>query len=276
MTTDNFDPLKSALGNILESFRNGTKLGGEDKRPTIAQDHVRSIVNSGKDYASIQAELEAERESLIDRIAYNNTLTGEKDTLEVLQNTFDMMKATSMIELELLKPEPFYGETILEIDVPSGKLVVADSLGPVFYPESVSSINYGRGQHEMALKYAEDYNVASACVGNSCPTITQQTDGSYMVVSLELNEEEDDVIFEDGEKKVAHVVTDSWSVELTDYQNWLDNGGEELTEGARHRYTLLSVTPGKYRWTAKCHADGWDYYDFPRAEFATLELVESS
>jgi hypothetical protein len=274
MTTDNFDPLKSALGNILESFRNGTKLGGEDKRPTVAQDHVRSIVNSGKEYAVIRSELEAERESLTDRIAYNDSLTGEADTLEVLQNTFDMMKATSLIELELLKPEPFYGETILEIDVPSGKLVIADSLGPVFYPESVSSINYGRGQHEMALKYAEDYNVASACVGNSCPTITQQTAGSYMVVSLDLDEE-DNPAFENGEKEVAHVVTDSWSVELTDYQNWLDNGGEELPEGASHRYTLLSVTPGKYRWTVKCHAEGWDHADFDRAEFATLELVEA-
>ena len=274
MTTDNIDPMKSILGNILESFRNGSELGGKDKRPTVAQDYVRSIVASGQDYAVIHAELETERESLIDRIAHNNNLTGEEDTLEVLQNTFDMMKATSMIELELLKPEPFYGETVLEIDVPSGKLVIADSLGPVFYPESVSSINYGRGQHEMALKYAEDYNVASACVGNSCPTITQQADGSYMVVSLDLDKD-DNPAFENGEKEVAYVITDSWSVELTDYQNWLDNGGDELPEGASHRYTLLSVTPGKYRWTVKSHADGWDYSDFHRAEFATLELVEA-
>lgn len=275
MTTDNIDPMKSILGNILESFRNGSELGGKDKRPTVAQDYVRSIVASGQDYAVIHAELETERESLIDRIAYNNSLKGEADTLEVLQETFDMMKALSIIELELLKPEPFYGETVLEIDVPSGKIVIADSLGPVFYPESVSSINYGRGQHEMALKYAQDYNVASACIGNSSPTITQRADGSYVVVSLDLDEE-DKPVFEEGETKVAHVVTDSWSVEITDYQNWLDNGGEELIEGAHHRYTMISVTPGKYRWTVKSHADGWDYYEFPRAEFATLELVEDS
>lgn len=275
MTTDNIDPLRSALGNILESFRNGSELSSRPERPTVAQDRVKEIINSDVEYSVKRAELEAVHESFLERIAYNDSLTGEEATLENLQETLDMAKAVSTIGLELMKPEPFYGETVLEIDVPSGKLVIADSLGPVFYPEMVTSINYGRGKHEMAIKYAQDYKVASACVGNSCPSITQRADGSYVVVSLERNEKANDVIFEEGETRVAHVVTDSWSVEITDYQNWLDNGGDELTEGARHRYTLLSVTPGKYRWTVKSHADGWDYYEFPRAEFATLELVET-
>lgn len=273
MTTDNIDPLRSALGNILESFRNGSKLGG-DNRPTVAQDQVRSIINSGKEYVVIRAELEAARESFLDRIAYNDSLTGPEATLESLQETFDMMKAVSAIELELLKPEPFYGETVVEINIPSGKVVIADSLYPVFCAESTVSINYARGKHETALKFAEDCNVALAFVGNSCPTITQQEDGSYVVVCLELDEE-DDVIFENGEKEVAHVVTDTWSVEITDYQNWINNGGEDLPDDASHGYTVLNVIPGKYRWTAKSHSEDWDYYEFPRAEFAKLELVEA-
>lgn len=275
MTTNSTDPVRNALNNLLTSFRDGTDLTPKQARPTVEQDRIQEIINSGQEYSVIHATLKKERESLRERIAYNDSLSGDEDTLDRLQETFDMLRAFSAIELELMKPEPFNGETVLEIDVPTGKLVIADSLEPVFIPAAVGNINYGRGQHETTLQYAKDYKVASAFVGNSCPTVVQQANGDYLVVSVEFDEEKNDVIFENGEQEVAHVVTDSWSVELTDYQNWLDQGGEELNDGASHRYTVLAVAPGKYRWTVKSHADGWDYYEFPRAEFATLELIEA-
>lgn len=273
MTKHNQGINRDAMKEVLDAFRNPENIPSRP-RVTVEQDRITALIESGTEYHALRTQFKAELEAFTTRIAENDALTGAEDTIEKFRETLDMNKASYLIERELLRPEPFYGETILEIEVPSGKLVMSDSLGPVFYPEAVGDFNYGRGRHDTTLKYAKDFNVASAFVGNSCPTIVRQADGSYLVVSLEVDDEYER-IHKDGEQEVAHVVTDSWSVELTDYQNWLDNGGQELTEGASHGYTVLNVAPGKYRWTVKSHADGWSHYDFPRAEFATLELIEA-
>jgi hypothetical protein len=273
MTTDN---IEDALQQILASFRNPESNADTKPRPrlTMEQDRIKAILETEQDYSVLRNRLESELASFKVRIAANDALTGAEDTVDKLRETFDMQSASLNIEMELRKPEPFYGETILEIEVPSGKLVIADSLTPVLTPEAVGDFNYGRGQHDTTLKYAKDYHVASAFVGNSCPKIVQQTDGIYLVVSLDVDEKDED-IYENGETEITTVITDSWSVELTDYQNWLNHGGQELADGYSHVYDVINVVKGKYRWTVKSHADGWSHYDFPRAEFATLELIEA-
>lgn len=272
MTTDDTNATPDGWDDIMASFRTPS---AEEKRPVrlaVEQDRIKALIENTENYTTLQALLRYELQDLTLRIEYNDNLTGDEDTLDRLRETFDLSNARLLVEQQLMRPEPFYGETVLEIEVPSGKLVIADSLGPVFYPEAVGDINYGRARHETTLRYAKDYKVASAFVGNSCPSIVQQADGSYLVVSLDLDEK-DDYRYENGEKKVGAVVTDSWSVELTDYQNWLAHGGQELADDASHGYTVLNVTPGTYRWTIKSHADGWSHYNYPRAEFAVLELI---
>lgn len=236
--------------------------------PRPHQERIRALIDNTEHYHELHRKLEEEVTFFKGEIPKLDA----RPELEALREVFDMERAQYAAERELENPEPFYEDTVIEFDVPSGFLVIMDSLTPTFTPTVVGRMRQGVELHEMALNYAAEHKVVSASVGNSCPEIVQKKDGSYLVVSPEFDEENDSSIYEDGETPVFHVVTDSWSVEICDYQHWLDHGGAILhsaTDG------LLEVTPGRYRWVAQCHKDGWSHYNFDRAEFATLTLIES-
>lgn len=235
--------------------------------PRPHQERIRTLIENTEDYHELHQKLEEE-------VAFFKSEIPKLDArpeLEALREVFDMERACYHAERELSKPESFYEDTIIEIDVPSGFLVIRDSLSPVFTPTAVGRMRHGVELHQMALQYAVEYKVASASIGNSCPDFVQKEDGGYLVVSPEYFEEFDEFVYEDGETPLLRVNTSSWSVEICDYQHWLDHGGAILHTAADG---LLEVIPGRYRWVAKCHKDGWSHYDFLRAEFATLTLIE--
>jgi hypothetical protein len=175
---------------------------------------------------------------------------------------------------------PFNKDTVVEISVPSGRLIVGDELrGPDRFriaPEL--NINYGFGLDAQAKKFAVKANMAYGFVGNSCPSVTQQADGTLLVVQGAYDEEEGESVFNEDETVVAYICTDHWAAMMTDYQNWLDNGGEAVEkEGYHHNggTTVFDVTPGKYRWTAYTHNDSFDVHAYGRVVYAKLELIEA-
>lgn len=178
------------------------------------------------------------------------------------------------------KLPPFYENTVLEISVPSGKLIVSDDLREPenFRIEAKLNPNYGLGMNALAQEFAEKANMAYGFVGNSCPSVTRQSDGSLLVLQGAYDEEEDESVFNDDETVVAKICTDHWAAMMTDYQNWLDNGGEEVAEEGFHPNsgtTVIEVTPGKYRWTAYTHNDNFDLQAYGRVVYAQLELIEA-
>lgn len=169
-------------------------------------------------------------------------------------------------------PPAFLGNTVVEISVPSGKLIASDDLrkAPAFDIDPPMSINYGYGTDILAQLYAAAANVAYASVGNTCPKVIRRADGTIQVVTGNT---------EDGETKLGTICTDHWAAMLTDYQHWLDNGGEEVAEAnkpyAVESYFVFDVTPGKYRWTVYSHSDEFDRDASGRITFAQLELIEA-
>lgn len=163
------------------------------------------------------------------------------------------------------KQPEFLGNTIVEISVPSGKLIAGNDLRstPHFDVEKLLSINSGFGCDAWAQEFAEKANGALAWVGNSSPSIVRVDSDQFQVVDEPRN----------GEASVAWICTDLWAVMLTDYQNWLDNGGEEVTED--DDYTVFDVTPGNYRWTVFSHADNFDTHARGRVLYAELDLIEA-
>lgn len=176
------------------------------------------------------------------------------------------------------QPE-FAGNTVVEIAVPSGKLIAADDLRavPHFGVEPPLSINYGVGLDAYARVLAEQANTAYAFVGNTCPAIARQADGSFEVVDPAWNEATDEPEFSQDEQVVAEICTDLWATMLTDYQNWLDHGGPAIEAAndryALEKYTVFEVAPGRYRWTVHSHADSFDTHAAGRLTFARLELI---
>lgn len=186
------------------------------------------------------------------------------------------------------RPEDFYaeqaeftGNTVTEITVPSGKLIAADNLRMIehFNVEAPLSMNSGTGLDAWAQLMAKQANTAYAFVGNSCPTVTLQANGSVEVISPAWDDT-DEPVFNDGEYPVAGICTDLWAAMLTDYQNWLDHGGPDIS-GANKSFaidvfTVFEVTPGRYRWTVYSHADRFDIHAEGRVTYARLELIEAS
>jgi hypothetical protein len=174
---------------------------------------------------------------------------------------------------------PFTGTTVVEVDVPSGKLIAADSLCSVdhFNIDPPLSINYGVGLDAWAKLLAKQANTAYAFVGNTCPKVTRQANGSIEVIGPEYDEDLDDSVFNAGEQVVASICTDLWATMLTDYQNWLDHGGPDIGTAndrfAIQALTVFEVPPGKYRWTVFSHADTFDTHAAGRVTFARLECV---
>jgi hypothetical protein len=176
------------------------------------------------------------------------------------------------------KPPEFLGNTVIEISVPSGRLIASDDLRSVkhFDIDPPMSINYGYGLDAWAKKMAE-INVAYAFTGNTCPSVTRRPDGLIQVVTPAWSEGK--TTFIDAEVVVAKICTDVWATMLTDYQNWLDHGGPEVAvanaEFAFDTCTVFEVTPGKYRWTVYSHSDHFDRDSLERVTYAQLELIQA-
>jgi hypothetical protein len=175
-------------------------------------------------------------------------------------------------------PPMFLENTVVDIDVPSGRLIASDELRSVghFNVEQPMSLMHGYGMDALAKRLAE-VNVAYAFTGNSSPSVTRRTDGLIQVVTPAWSPEK--VTFNDDEVVVGKICTDHWATMLTDYQHWLDHGGPEVAVAnsryALTKFTVINVTPGKYRWTVYSHSDHFDGDHPDRVTYAQLELVEA-
>lgn len=177
------------------------------------------------------------------------------------------------------QPEPFHGTTVVEIPVPSGRLIATDDLrrAPYFAVEPRRSINYGAGLDLWTRDHAEQKQIAQVFVGNTCPSVTKRPDGTLVVVSPEWDEEADVPKREDGEIVVADICTDLWSTMMVDYDSWLAHGGADIATAndnfALQVFTVIDVEPGLYRWTTFSADDDFDCNSMGRVVYATLERI---
>lgn len=105
-----------------------------------------------------------------------------------------------------------------ELNVPSGKLVIANDLRKVFpLPEDDRfDINTALGCHMTAMSYAAN-GLSHAFVGNSCPGVYKCTNGSFKIANPPSDEKWDGEDFVeimpepefDGER-IAGICTDLW------------------------------------------------------------------
>lgn len=180
-----------------------------------------------------------------------------------------------------LRNPSFYGKTIFEIAIPSGKIIASDSLFDYIRDIDFQEDSHdGIGRDQYSRQLAQERNMIYMPVGNSCPSITiQQETGTIHVTSPEWDEVNDEPSYRDGEKPVAIIDTDLWAVSMMDYDNWLALGGADIVNspelGDEMGYSVFEVIPGQYRVTIHSNNEKFDYYD-DLAEFATIELVQQS
>lgn len=188
-------------------------------------------------------------------------------------------------------PQAAEKTVVVEISVPSGRLIASDDLRSVahFDVEARRNAHFSLDTDLWARMFADQANTAYAYAGNSCPVVIRTSAGLFEVIEPEFIAGPDDSDIDEPERilaadeiVVAEICTDLWAVMLTDYRNWLDHGGPEVQPGSDEelptdgKYTLIDVVPGRYRWTIYSHAPEFDHDAEGRICFARLELVEAS
>jgi hypothetical protein len=141
-----------------------------------------------------------------------------------------------------------------ELNVPSGKLVVANDLRRVFpLLEDDFDINTTRGCSQTALAYAA-IGMSHAFVGNTCPGVFKCKDGSYKIANEPSGERWNGKKYVkvkvpkfDGEN-VAGICTDLWWYSICD-QDEFERRCKHFKQKAKDfRTTVIDIKPGVYRF----------------------------
>lgn len=199
------------------------------------------------------------------------------DKFDSLKHQMLLMSEYWCYKLTLFKRgEPFLDNTVLTLDVPSGNLLMSDTLSEVFVPTGE-----GEGQlaylHNLAVRFCANSKVVTMRI-EGFSALAQKDNGDYLLF------DEDQV---HRLKKDEHQIPLNrtgyydYSVEMTDYQNWIDAGGREISHDDPD-YTLLDVEAGTYQITIYSHSNLFyekffdeksDYNTGKRIKYAKIERI---
>ena len=153
-------------------------------------------------------------------------------------------------EVKMRTPCPWPNGLVSEtpLPVPSGKIIVTDDLRPVYdwAEDEMASYNSALGQKQAISAMAYE-GCAYGPVGNTCPSLYQTGDDSYVIASLAYDEDTDGEILPEGWTELAGIITDLWAYSIADYDAWRARGGDE--EKLRGMYAVVEVPPGVYVFT---------------------------
>lgn len=170
--------------------------------------------------------------------------------------------------------------TVITLEVPSGKIIVADNLRSVyngFDRDKLADYNSVLGQAQFVEAMAK-LGCAYGPVGNSCPTLWKTGEDTYIVARKPwLTGDEDEWADEDsvpapeGAESLAGIITDLWAYCIADYDDWLAKGGKPVEE-LGWSVIVVEVPPGTYEFT---HHSGEKSFD-PDADhvvFADIKRI---
>ncbi|WP_114906841.1 hypothetical protein [Ornithinimicrobium murale] len=169
-------------------------------------------------------------------------------------------------------------ESVVHLDVPSGRIIINDSLWPVY---------------DVGLPFAPSYNAAAGqvlhneamakigCafgqVGNSSPSLVRIAPGRYVIASFDPDAGPGEEGHLGGDVEVlATVCTDLWAYSVADYADYLAKAaGHSPAELERQSgATVVDVEPGTYRFRNHAGRADFDLHggDWPLV-FAHIERV---
>jgi hypothetical protein len=166
-------------------------------------------------------------------------------------------------------------ETVIRLNVPSGKIIVDDDLRSV-YAASKDGIDYNSalGQSIMTERMAA-IGCAYGAIRNTCPDLYLRPDGTYVIANLPYDEESDDLIVIDGWKKLADICTDLWAYSIADYEDWLSKGGEKIEDNDNYGMrTVVNVEPGVYEFRLYTGRADFEYHAQGLVVYADFHRVE--
>ncbi|MFB6881428.1 hypothetical protein ACFCY8_11385 [Streptomyces noursei] len=205
--------------------------------------------------------LSEDREPYVSGAAYNCAVCDARPVFRVGEDAVEVVDPC---------PYPEGITTTITLDVPSGKLLVSDSLRPVYNWDSnaVADYNTVLGQAQ-AVEAMAAIGCAFGPVGNSCPGLYRTGPDSYIIASPRRDENDNPSLPEDA--CLASICTDLWAYSLADYEHWQARGGDPDKLGWTD--TVVDVPPGTYRFTHHSGERGFDHDSLETVIFAHIECV---
>lgn len=174
-------------------------------------------------------------------------------------------------------PVPDGLDSVVHLDVPSGRIIVNDSLYPVYDVDLPDSPSYnsvaGRVLHNERMARL---GCAHGYVGNTSPSLVSTAPGRFVVATFA----PDAASGEEGHLAVAgdvlaHICTDLWAYSVADHDDYLVRAAaHDPADLERHRHaTVVDVEPGTYRFRNVTGRAGVDVHDGWPQVFAYIDLV---
>ena len=169
-----------------------------------------------------------------------------------------------------------FGPYSVEMDIPSGKLVIANDLRQFIDVAADYDVNYEEGCKRTAEAYAAN-GMFHFFLGNTCPGIYQK--GDFITIG-NAKHDEVDYVDEDGKKiqqkiidaankaadkkakerekpygkDLGSVCTDLWWYCGVDYEYLKKKAGKDFKRIIKDHYTtIVKLTPGRYKATGLTH-----------------------
>lgn len=172
-------------------------------------------------------------------------------------------------------PVPDGVTTVIDLKVPSGKIVVADDLRGVYDwrvggedVKEFASYNSALGQHQV-IEHMASVGCAYGPVGNSCPGLYCTGDGTYVIANA-WTDDDDEIIDPEakGWERLASICTDLWAYSIADLDDFLSKGGT-----VNDNVDVVEVPAGTYRFTHRTNEKGFDPWVEGTVIFAHIEYL---
>lgn len=148
-----------------------------------------------------------------------------------------------------------------ELNVPSGKMVIANDLRNLF---PIPELHVLDPLHHHAQVQASQYGLSMGYVGNTCPNVFLNWEKDSLTISPEDKRE--------GEEKVHTILTSLWWYCIADYDELLkrtEHFGGSLSDVDG---VVVEVDPGVYTFS---HNNLWHLFDKTGEEFVYAQAVKT-
>ncbi|MFI5986825.1 hypothetical protein ACIBEA_38935 [Streptomyces sp. NPDC051555] len=160
--------------------------------------------------------------------------------------------------------------TTVTIEVPSGKLLVSDSLRSVFSidHDAFTSLDSARGQAQVIEAMAA-LGCAFGPATNCDLGLFRTGPDTYIMARPEWDEDDTPSLADSS--RMASVCTDLWAYSCADFEHWQARGGDPADLDWSD--TVVDVAPGTYRFVQHSGERGFDFDGPGTVIFAHVDRI---
>ncbi|GAA1623960.1 hypothetical protein GCM10009733_020750 [Nonomuraea maheshkhaliensis] len=167
-------------------------------------------------------------------------------------------------------PYPDGITTTITFNIPSGKLLVADDLRPIYdwYDTNFASYSSAIGKAQ-AIKAMAAIGCAFGPASNCGLGLYRTGPDNYIIATPTYDDDDNPSIAEDTQ--LAKICTDLWAYSMVDFQAWKTRGGDPAKLG--YGDTVVDIPPGTYQVVHHSGERGFEWDIAETVVWAHMERI---